>query len=446
MMKRIVFTFLSVLCVWAAFGQKFKVDTLLMNGPIDQRVNYVFIGDGYKATELTKFIKDAQDLIDDLFSQSPFNEYEAYFNAFAISVPSNESGAALNPNNPIDNYFGSTYGYAGIDRLLVPVKSNRVTSVLADNFPAYDQVFMVVNSTKYGGSGGWVATSSTHYSAPEIAIHEIGHSFADLRDEYWAGSQFAREKANMTQVSDPKKVKWKNWIGTNQIGVYAYPNPGQNWYRPHQQCKMQYLGTPFCGVCKETIVEKVLSLTEPILGYSPTMDSAVSLNDTVNFELDLLKPDPNTLKLSWSMNDTIDLGNAEKLELKNEDVPLGESELTVSVFDETALSKKDNAINYRFYTLTWDLTKDFSVNIGSPKKQEFNISVYPNPATNSINIETDAVVMGMRVVDLNGKVLLETRDASHTMDVQSLADGVYILQVNSNGQWLHHKFMKENGS
>lgn len=445
MMKRIVFTFLSVVCTLAVFGQKFKVDTLLMNGPIDQRINYVFIGDGYQATELKKFMTDAQALVDDLYSQSPFKEYKAYFNAFAISVPSNESGAALNPNNPIDNYFGSTFGYAGIDRLLVPVKSGRITSVLADNFPAYDQVFVVVNSAKYGGSGGWIATSSTNYSAPEIAIHEIGHSFADLRDEYWAGAHMAREKANMTRESDPTKVRWKNWVGTDGCGVYAYP--GQSWYRPHQTCKMQYLNFPFCGVCKEAIVEKVLALTKPILGFSPSRDSAVSLNDAVVFELDLLKPSPNTLTVSWNINDTIDVGKGQKLELKNEDVPLGESKLKVSVFDQTPLSKRNNAINYRFYTLSWDLTKDFSVNIGSPVQQEFDLSIYPNPATNRIQVDTDAKVSRMRIVNLQGKVLLEKNAIyDRSVDVSSLPEGIYVLQVESNGQWLQHKFLKDSGA
>src|SRR5258708_7869266 len=82
-------------------------------------------------------------------------------------------------------YFGSTFNYAGIDRLLVPVNSSHIYSVLANNFPQYDQVFVVVNSTKYGGSGGFAATASINSSSAEIAIHEMGHSFAALRDEYW---------------------------------------------------------------------------------------------------------------------------------------------------------------------------------------------------------------------------------------------------------------------
>jgi hypothetical protein len=73
---------------------------------------------------------------------------------FAIKVPSNVSGAADNPNQLIDNYFGSTYNYSGIERLLVPVHSAQIVNVLASQLPESDQVILIVNDTRYGGSGG----------------------------------------------------------------------------------------------------------------------------------------------------------------------------------------------------------------------------------------------------------------------------------------------------
>ena len=62
-----------------------------------------------------------------------------------------------------------------------------------------------------------------HRSANQIAIHQIGHSFGKLKDEYYAGDQYATENAvNMTQVTDPALVKWKNWIGDNGIVIYQH--------------------------------------------------------------------------------------------------------------------------------------------------------------------------------------------------------------------------------
>jgi hypothetical protein len=82
----------------------------------------------------------------------------------------------------VDNYFGSAFDSYNIHRLLVPTKTFAINNVLATNVPNYDQVVILVNSPYYGGSGGQFATSSTHTSANEIAIHEIGHSFVGLID------------------------------------------------------------------------------------------------------------------------------------------------------------------------------------------------------------------------------------------------------------------------
>ena len=57
-------------------------------------------------------------------------------------------------------------------------------------------------------------------------LHELGHTVADLADEYFAGASYAHEYANMTAESDPEKVKWSRFIGKNGIGVYEYDNGG----------------------------------------------------------------------------------------------------------------------------------------------------------------------------------------------------------------------------
>ena len=420
----------------------FKVDTLVQNGPINNRVNLVFLGDGYTQSELGKFITDAKNLSARLFQQAPFKEYAEYFNVVAISVPSNVSGAALNPSNLIDNYFGSTYGYAGIDRLLVPTKTNKVSSVLASHFPEYDQVFVVVNHAKYGGSGGWLATSSTNYAAAEVAIHEIGHSFVGLRDEYWAGGQYAREEANMTRTSNSKTVKWKDWVGTSQTGVYEYENPGQGWYRPHQACKMRFLGSPFCPVCRETITEKVLRLTKPIEGFSPSYDSTISVNDSAKFTLDLLKPNPNTLRTVWTI-DGKPVARGGELLLRNEDVPLGPSELKATVFDTTSFSRKTNSTTYRLYSQSWNLNKDFSVSIEpSNAMSEIEIQVWPNPTVDRLNVSGLEPNFRYLIIDASGQQF-STGQGETSIDVSQLPSGLYWLHLQLEGQRITHPFVKQ---
>ena len=95
----------------AASAQVFKLDTLRYNGESETRINFVILSDGYLKSQLPEFIEDATDFTRSLLNTRPFNHYENYFNVFAISVPSNEEGAARDPSNLIDNYFGSTFNF-----------------------------------------------------------------------------------------------------------------------------------------------------------------------------------------------------------------------------------------------------------------------------------------------------------------------------------------------
>ena len=263
-------------------GQTFPVETIKNNGAKDKRINLVFLGDGYQSTELTQYLIDVNTVVTGMFSQTPFKEYEKFFNVYAVKVPSVESGAkhpgtatdVTEPATPVtnpNNYFGSQFDISNIHRLLLPLKGSIINSTLANNFPDYDQIFVMVNSTVYGGSGGTYATSSKNVSAAEIAIHEIGHSFAGLADEYAIGGQ--GERPNRTIVTDAATIKWKNWLGTNNVGIY--PVGIENWQRPHQNCKMQFLNAPFCSVCQEAFINKIYALVSPIDNFTPSVKRSI---------------------------------------------------------------------------------------------------------------------------------------------------------------------------
>src|SRR5688572_11825013 len=122
-MKNLLVVF-SFVC-FASQAQTFEVDTIFKNGGLAERINLVFVGDGYKADELGKYNYDVNDILAEIFNQSPFKEYKNYFNAFAINVISNQSGAshpqtssnsdcAQVPILTVDNYFGSKFDLGGI--------------------------------------------------------------------------------------------------------------------------------------------------------------------------------------------------------------------------------------------------------------------------------------------------------------------------------------------
>lgn len=367
-MKKCLFLILVIHTVFSAASQTFPMETLVNNGDINKLINIVILGDGYTSSQQDQFKTDAQAITNYLFNTTPFKEYKNYFNVVIIKVPSAQSGAkhpatATDVNEPVipvsnpNNYFGSTFDYGGIHRLLVPVNNAAVSAVLANNFPQYDQVLMIVNSTEYGGSGGAFATSSINSSAPEIAMHELAHSFAGLADEYWAGDSYAQERANLTKQTNPGLVKWKNWYGLNNIGIYQHGSSGTaaQWYRPHQSCKMRYLGYNYCSVCTETIIEKIHDLTGPINSFSPANNTSITAATGINFNVNTIKPIPNTLEVSWSLNGVQIVNNSESYQLNLANLTQGTNTLVAKVIDKTDLSKADSHPSVHQYLVTWTI-------------------------------------------------------------------------------------------
>ncbi|MCZ2100019.1 MAG: T9SS type A sorting domain-containing protein [Chitinophagales bacterium] len=382
-------------------AQKFQVDTLFFNGSSEKFINFVFMGDGYTASEQDKFILDAQNIISYMFGQTPWNQYSNYFNAFAIQVISNESGA-IHPNtapdcntakvpvsNP-DNYFKSSFDNGGIHRLIVPGNYSRVVQVLASNFPNYDQVIILVNSPYYGGSGGTYATLTTDKNSAEVAIHEIGHSFAKLTDEYWAGDIYAREGANMTKETDPDKVKWRNWMGNDGIGIYQHccGDVASMWYRPHQNCKMRVLNTPFCNVCVETIIERIHVLVNPIVSYYP-VGNFVKVEDSLQtYHLtELIKPKPNTLHIQWILDNEDIAKDTDSIVLDQKVLSFGKHNLTAIVTDTTHLLRVDGHSKTHFNTVTWEIEKTKTTGtIFNTRENTIGYELYPNPTSDFLNI------------------------------------------------------------
>ncbi|MGH7451128.1 MAG: M64 family metallopeptidase, partial [bacterium] len=137
---------------------------LLNNGATATRLNVLIFSEGYTSQELPQYLADANTLLNKLLDTQPFKEYGSYFNAFAISVGSRESGSDHPARNFYrDTFFNSTYDSFGIQRLITISGGGqgRVDSLLQLLMPEYDIVIMIVNDPEYGGSGGFLAITST---------------------------------------------------------------------------------------------------------------------------------------------------------------------------------------------------------------------------------------------------------------------------------------------
>lgn len=446
-------------------GQVFDVEKLLDNGSSDKRINFVYLGDGYIGFEQNDFITDTQNVVNAQFSITPYKEYKNFFNAYAIKVISLESGVdhptiSGNTNcNPVpqmekNTFFDSTFDYAGIHRLLLPTAYGKIASVLADNTPFYDQANILVNTPYYGGSGGTYATSSTHTDASLIMIHEIGHSFVDLADEYWAGIGYAEELANMTQESNTAQVKWKNWINNEGIGVYPYgtSSPESDWFRPHQSCMMRFLSSPFCSVCQEATIDRIYTLLSPIESFLPTTSTVVFDNADLDFSIDLILPDPNTLEVEWLLDNIVIASATNNITLTSTELTEPSHELVVNVEDTTSLSRTYTFANGYLFSLTWNITNE-SAGVSDNQVKKFIYKVYPNPAQDILYFNYTAQNIqehfDITITNLQGKRITSTtfipEEGEHQFPfvIDTLASGVYILTVRTPSYQRSFKFLKE---
>ena len=447
-----------------AAAQTFPVDTLVKTGALTRRINLVFVPDGYLASEMPQFLTRVNQTLNSLFAQSPFLEYRPYFNAFAIEVPSAQSGST-HPRTAPDcgatlafaatTYFNTTFDFANIHRLLVPQGNAAVGAVLAANFPRYDQVFVLVNSPQYGGSGGTWATASANASATEIMVHEIGHSFAGLSDEYWAGPQYARESQNMTQTTTPATVRWAPWVGTSGIGIYPHTTD-PTWQKPHQNCKMQFLGVPFCAVCREAFVEKFHALVTPLQAYSPTALAINAPTQNLAFALTLLPPAPNTLRVTWTRDGTVFARNTATTTVPLALLPPGTHVVRAVVVDTTALTRRATHFAQHSYTVEWTINRTATGVSLASTAAEYEVETYPNPVGNALNLSytlpRPAPVVLM-VLDAAGRAVKTIRYARlapgryqyqlRPQDLGLRAAGVYTLLLNVDGVPISRRLIKE---
>jgi len=444
-MKYYKFIFLFLVVNSLCSAQVFEVDTLRWSGEIDKKINLVILGDGYVESEIGKLVTDAKSFSNEMFSQTPFKEYENYFNTFLIKVISNESGVshpgtATDVTEPqhqvsqVDNFFGTPFDGYGIHRLVVPTHSNKIYNVLANNFPLYDHVIILANANYSGGSGGFFAVSTTETSANEIAIHELGHSFADLADEYYAGDNYSAERANMTKETDPDLVKWKNWMDDSGIGVYRHCCGGQSsvWYRPHQDCKMRFLGAPFCVVCTQQIIESIHELVSPLNEFSP--DNNISTPTfPIHLKLDLTHPSSHSVHTRWRVNGRTIAQNKDSVIIEFDDLEVGENEVSAFIEDKSDFLRVDEHNSIHFQLVNWNISKSLTDIDTDIRVEEGSIQIYPNPVLNKFTISGKLNLFQIEVINPSGKVFQTIDNAvnQYTLDVSDLPSGQYFIRVLS---------------
>jgi hypothetical protein len=192
------------------------------NGDPATKVDLLLLGDGYTAAERRKFEADAKRLLAVLFATTPFKERRRDFNVWGLVPAAKESGISrpstgIHRSNPVS----STYDAFGSERYILAF-DNKAFRRLASYAP-YDVVEIVVNGRTYGGGGiyGLYSTvAADSAEAPYVFVHEFGHHFAALADEYYTSPvaylpSTKREEPwepNVTALLDPNTLKWKDLV------------------------------------------------------------------------------------------------------------------------------------------------------------------------------------------------------------------------------------------
>jgi len=210
-------------------GHLFDVE---VHGPPTTCVDLLILGEGYTAAEQGKFAADVKRLVGVLLDTEPFKSARDHFNVRAVHVPAATSGIS-NPRKGewVDSPFGLTFNSMDSDRYVL-TNDNRYARDVAAQAP-YDALYFLFNGRKYGGGGIynlWATCASDTAPAEYVFVHEFGHSFAGLADEYYTSPVSSEESApkdveplepNVTALLDPAHLKWKDLV----VGGTPLPTP-----------------------------------------------------------------------------------------------------------------------------------------------------------------------------------------------------------------------------
>ena len=191
-------------------------------GEPETKVDFLILGDGYTAAEAKKFEADARRLTEVLFSTSPFKENRKSFNVWALSPPAAESGVSR-PSTGIyrDSPLGATYDAFGSERYVLTFDNRALRR--AAQFAPYEFIEVLVNNRTYGGGGIfnlYSTVAADNAFANYVFVHEFGHHFAALADEYYTSSVAYAPAAdrvepwepNVTALLDVSTLKWRHLV------------------------------------------------------------------------------------------------------------------------------------------------------------------------------------------------------------------------------------------
>ena len=259
---------------------------MLQSGSEKDCIDVAILAEGYTEKEMDVFYQDAQRTCESLFSHEPFRSMKQKFNIVAVASPSTDSGVSVPradqwKQTAVHSHFDTFYS----ERYLTTSRVKSIHNALA-GIP-YEHIIILANTDVYGGGGiynSYTLTTAHHPMFKPVVVHEFGHSFAGLADEYAYETEdipmyphdIEPWERNITTLVD-FHGKWENMIdkGTliptplssenkNKVGIYegaGYSLHGV--FRGQQECRMRTNETAeFCQICQKAITDIIKFYTE----------------------------------------------------------------------------------------------------------------------------------------------------------------------------------------
>lgn len=280
---------------------------LYHGGSPEECIDVVIVPEGYSADEMELFYKDARIAVNSLFSHEPFKSMQNRFNILAVELASKDNSVSvplegLWTETALSSQFSTLYS----DRYLTTLRLRQLHDKLAGIL--YEHIIILANTDVYGGGGifnFYTLTTAHHAQFASVVVHEFGHSFGGLADEYFYDDQYEQYYNSLTEPWEPNITtladfgsKWQDMIPPQvkqptpvpvkdprlpmtaeqrkevsalpPVGLYeggGYMSKGV--WRGSFNCRMQTNSCPdFCPVCRRSLERIIRFYTEQLVTSS----------------------------------------------------------------------------------------------------------------------------------------------------------------------------------
>jgi hypothetical protein len=277
---------------------------LQRNGASNNRVDVAVMGDGFALDDQNEFEDIARSAVDVFRNHKLLGEYFSYHNFVRLNLTSKDQGVTgygrVKETALGGHIAGQVQGQVGVDH-------GKAVAML-EMLPEQDgYAIAIVKAGSSGTGGGGIAAIGGR--ADDTLVHEWGHAFASLSDEYstFTGHRGSpRNTINVSVTSDVKQVPWRHFVDAGMPGIGAYRGADGRldgaWKPTSGNCTMAD-GVQFCPVCREAIVLQVYRRVDPIDAHEPdtvrSADKAIAAGEPVTFTVTVMQPKTHPLEVMW---------------------------------------------------------------------------------------------------------------------------------------------------